>query len=378
MTLVIIPSFTCNFRCRYCYLHNSTKLSQQTLNAEFICSVLNQFKEQIQNKQQKFKLIWHGGEPLLWGEENYKKVFEFIGNELPSLDVQNSIQCNLSLITPSYIELFKRYNVKVGFSLDGEKEINDAQRVFVDGEGTFDKIMGNLELCRKNGLKVGCVTVCSKKHVGKIKRLYHFMNSHKLNFKLNPLFETGEAVKEKDELSITALEYADMMIELFDLGMADKNNVIVEENLLEMGSSVATGVTKHCLFGYNCQDNFLAIAPTGDVMPCGRFCDNDLLQYSYGNLHEEALGDIMARVKQTETYKRAEYIAQSGCAKCKWYHICHGGCLHDGFLASGDFKHKTFLCPAYKKIFAHIEKRIQEDNLEEAETPNSIRLMDIE
>ena len=38
-----------------------------------------------------------------------------------------------------------------------------------------------------------------------------------------------------------------------------------------------------------------------------------LLQYSYGNLHNESLVDIMQRIKQSETYKRAEYIAQSGC-----------------------------------------------------------------
>lgn len=36
---------------------------------------------------------------------------------------------------------------------------------------------------------------------------------------------------------------------------------------------------------------------------------------------------------------------------------------HDGFLAPSDFRHKTFLCPAYKKIFAHIEKRLNEKNM---------------
>ena len=362
MTIVIIPSFACNFRCKYCYLHNTTKLSQQELRAEFVCSVLNQFKQQIHNLGEKLTLIWHGGEPLLWGYDNYCKIFEFIQQELSDITIQNSIQCNLSLIDLRYIELFKLYNVKVGFSLDGQKEINDEQRVYVNGGGTFDKIMENLELCRTNGLQVGCVAVCSKKHVGRIKQLYHFMNNHKLNFKLNPLFETGEATNVKDELGITAMEYADIMTELFDLCINDKNNTIVEENLIEMSSAVATGVTKHCLFGYNCQDNFMAIAPSGDVMPCGRFCDNDLLQYSYGNLHRESLADILPRIKRTETYKRAEYIAQSGCAKCKWFNICHGGCLHDGFLASGDFRHKTFLCPAYKKIFAHIDRCLNETN----------------
>ena len=86
-------------------------------------------------------------------------------------------------------------------------------------------------------------------------------------------------------------------------------------------------------------------------------------QYSYGNLHRETLADILPRIKETETYKRAEYIAASGCKDCRWYHICHGGCLHDGFLASSDFRHKTFLCPAYQRLFAHIEKRIKENEM---------------
>lgn len=36
---------------------------------------------------------------------------------------------------------------------------------------------------------------------------------------------------------------------------------------------------------------------------------------------------------------------------------------HDGFLASGDFRHKTFLCPAYQRLFAHIEKRLKENEI---------------
>lgn len=28
-------------------------------------------------------------------------------------------------------------------------------------------------------------------------------------------------------------------------------------------------------------------------------------------------------------------------------------------LASGDFRHKPFLCPAYQRLFAHIEKRLK-------------------
>ena len=172
-----------------------------------------------------------------------------------------------------------------------------------------------------------------------------------------------EAQNNIDEYGIKPDEYAQMAIELFDLCYNDQQGEITESNFVEIASNIATGKPSGCMFSKNCQDNFMAIAPTGDVMPCGRFCDNDLLHYSYGNLHEETLADILPHIKQSDIYKRAEYIANSGCAKCKWYNICHGGCMHDGFLASGDFKHKTFLCSAYKKIFAHIEKRLNKSGI---------------
>jgi len=333
------------------------------LSVEFVCSVLCQIKEMVSGGKRKISFIWHGGEPLLWGIENYKQVFEFIKSEFCNSEIKNSIQCNLSLMNDEYIELFKQYDVKVGFSLDGPKEMNDSQRVFADGGGTFNAIMDKLELCRSRGLNVGCVTVCSRNFIGKIKQFYQFMNELQLGLKLNPLFITGEAINVKDKYGITAKDYAEIMIELFDLMMDDSNNHVEEDNLLEMASAVATGISGHCMFGNNCQGQFIAIAPTGDVMPCGRFCDNDLFRYSYGNLHYETLADILPRIKQSETYKRAEYIAQSDCVRCKWYHICHGGCLHDGFLASGDFKHKTFLCPSYKRIFSHIETRLKEKRI---------------
>ena len=262
-----------------------------------------------------------------------------------------------------WIDLFLQYNVRVGFSLDGTADIHNKQRVGVHGEPTFERIINNYRLCKQRGMRIGCIVVGSKKHIGHIPELYHFMRDEGISFKFNPLFCSGEAQYNIDNYGITPDEYAQMAIELFDLWYNDQQGEITESNFVEIASNIAIGKPSGCMFSANCQDNFVAIAPTGDVMPCGRFCDNDLLQYSYGNLHNESLAEILPRIKQTETYKRAEYIVQSGCRKCKWFNICHGGCLHDGFLVSGDFKHKTFLCSAYKKIFAHIENRIREDNL---------------
>ncbi len=361
MIIIIKPTYACNFRCKYCYLSNDTKSSHKLFDAEFAESVIDQIKKILSNKpKQKLTFIWHGGEPLLWGVENYRRIFSYMERELIDVDFKNSLQTNLSLINEEYIDLFLRYNVHVGFSLDGTKEMNDSQRVDSFGNGTFDTIMQKVDMCRKKGLNIGCIIVGSRKHIGHILELYSFLCENKLNFKFNPLFSAGEACTNIEDIGITTDEYAQMAIELFDLWYNDTEHHIKESNFEEITSNLISNNPSCCLFGKNCQDNFFAIAPTGDVMPCGRFCDATLKQYAYGNLHKETLAEILPRIKQSEAYKRSEYIEKSNCKQCKYFDICHGGCLHDGFLKSGDFKSKTFLCSAYKKIFTHIDKRLND------------------
>ncbi len=363
MIVIIKPSYGCNLNCRYCYLSSETKV-YDSFDVDFILPVIKQIKDYCEgHHRQNLTLIWHGGEPLLWGIDNYNKVLSYMRNEFKDYPYKNLIQTNLTLLTQEFIDLFKEFNVKLGFSLDGPKSIHDQNRVTRRGNGTFDLVMNKLELCRKNDFHVGCITVATSKHIGRINELYSFMNQNKISFKMNPLFISGEAVKNENDLGLSINEYAKLIIELFDLMFDDPNCQISNSNFVEIASSLISNKTNGCLLGENCQGNFLAISPKGEVFPCGRFCDNDYEIYAYGNLHIDSFDDIMNKIYESEPYKRYQYIKNSDCNKCEFYSICHGGCMHDGFLSSGDFKHKTLLCPAYKVIFSHIKKKLKESGM---------------
>lgn len=360
MTIIIKPTYSCNLRCKYCYLSNETKSTQVSFDICFAKKIINDIKEAlISHNRKRVNIIWHGGEPLLWGVDNFREILEYSSKALNGFIVKHSIQTNLTLITQEYIEIFSKYSVHIGFSLDGYKEINNEQRVDVCGKGTYETIMQKLELCRANNLSIGCIIVGTKKHINHIPELYQFIVKNNLNFKFNPIFLAGEA-KNNNLYGITPDEYAQMAIELFDLWFYDKSNKVIESNFVEIASNIVTKHTSGCLFGKNCQENFFAITPRGDVMPCGRFCDDSLKDYSYGNLKEEKLIDILSRVKDSETYQRFHHIESGSCMSCEFYKICYGGCLHDGFLKTGDFRSKTFLCKAYKKIFKHIANSLSQ------------------
>ncbi len=51
------------------------------------------------------------------------------------------MQSNLWLMTPEIAKILAKYNIPIGSSLDGPKELNDSQR----GKGYFDRTMRGLQ-----------------------------------------------------------------------------------------------------------------------------------------------------------------------------------------------------------------------------------------
>ncbi len=66
-------------------------------------------------------------------------------------------------------------------------------------------------LAKERGIGGGAVLVLNKTNISYLEEIYDFFHEEEINFKINPLIETGRAL-ENSHLAITPEEYSKAMI----------------------------------------------------------------------------------------------------------------------------------------------------------------------
>jgi len=95
---------------------------------------------------QRVVIIYHGGEPLLFGVENIIRFTELLRATLSTLhcEVSFGIQTNGTLLKEEHLKKFREHNISVSLSIDGPKEMQDQHRLDLKNRPTFDKVYAAL------------------------------------------------------------------------------------------------------------------------------------------------------------------------------------------------------------------------------------------
>jgi uncharacterized protein len=164
----------CNIDCGYCYLpdrSNRSRLSLETVRATCRGRVRHRLIAE------KPIILWHSGEPLVLPVAFYEAAFAAIEAELPGLAVQHSIQTNATLIDARWIDVFKRWQITVGVSLDGPPSFHDRHRRNRSGGPTSDRVLAGIGKLKQAGLPLRIICVLTRDSIEKPDELFAFFES---------------------------------------------------------------------------------------------------------------------------------------------------------------------------------------------------------
>ncbi|WP_457753703.1 radical SAM protein [Thermococcus sp.] len=150
--LTLVMTYSCNLACPYCY-EGDKKAKGGLLTPEKIDTILAFAKKhKVSGRDLKISVTFYGGEPLLnWKGCKYTlKELEKMKEDNVITDYFAGFITNGTLITEKVIDAINNYNISsMQITLDGPKDIHDKRRIKINGEGTFEEIIENIKLLKR-------------------------------------------------------------------------------------------------------------------------------------------------------------------------------------------------------------------------------------
>lgn len=348
---IIKVSSTCNLACSYCNypLCDREGGHGSIMDREVLRKSVSQLMALCPDE---VEFIWHGGEPLLAGKGLLSEAL-FLQRQLrrKRQRIVNRLQTNGTLLDRSWVNFLKQNRFHLGISLDGPQRLHDHYRAYPSGEGSFADVVRAVELLKGMELSFGVLAVVSKDTVGEAKEIYDFFlgsGTRRLDFL--PCAEIDHARGGMTAPSVTPSQFADFMIELFDLWLQDDNPGVSIRYFDSILMAALGGKPRLCEFAGTCKD-FITIDTNGDIYPCDILTGDEGLKF--GNVLEADLEDIL-ETKEHKAFAEQVSERKPECSRCEWYYICRGGCSHYRYVFDQNLFDKNYFCGARKRIFKHI------------------------
>jgi len=356
--LIKPASSLCNMRCHYCFYEDiAEKRSCKSMgimsNETADILIASAFRSAERGTTVSF--AFQGGEPTLAGLD-YFRHFTQTAKSLcpPNVSLCFSIQTNGILIDEDWVKLFKEHDFLVGLSLDGTKDLHDLNRVDAAGKGTWTKLCRGLSLMQSHKVRVNILCVVTNqcaRHPGKV-----YSSLKKLGVKYMqfiPCMDPSEEERGTECYSLQPDRYGDFLCQLFDLWYLDweKGNYHSVRLFDDYVNMIIDGHPGTCATCGRCGSYFV-VEGDGSIYPCD-FYVLDL--WNTGQLGENSLEQI-AESEVSRKFLLWGQDKPGECQACRWRALCNGGCKHD-WISSKDGRH-NYLCPSFKKFFAHAESRL--------------------
>jgi uncharacterized protein len=313
----------CNLGCTYCYAQQGEFGGAAKNMAEDRANQAVDFLVDGAAPGARLNLAFLGGEPLV-----NRPVLQAATRRASAraaargVTMSFSITTNGTLLTEEDAAFFEEHGFAVTVSLDGPREIHDAQRPYRSGKGSFDRIIENLAplFARQRQMQVSARVTVTPSNLDLRTTLDQFIEAgfHSVGFSPMLAAPTGAGEMQAADLEV-------MLGGMIDCGREFERRSLVGDrypfaNMVNAMREIHKGT--HRPYPCGAGAGYLGVSADGDLAACHRFV---------GDV-EGAMGSLDSGL---DTARRSAWLTerhvhtQEPCRNCWARYMCGGGCHHE-------------------------------------------------
>lgn len=331
----------CNLRCSYCYIDKDRGNMALSVAERTITNVVAQCAKYGITK---LAIKFAGGEPLMvW--QNIVHVVNFTQKVCDSVEITPSfnIVTNGTLITKDIAKYLVENRISCAISLDGISEVNDKQRAYINGRGSFADVVRGFHILEAAGGKPFILVTITDNNIDGLQELTDYLLSQGLSFRYS-------LVRDCEQMSVQNLaqsseRYREVLHQCFDridAWMFKKN---WDFNVKLCDIDIGRSISRACGTG----NASAAIAHNGEIALCQMIFDTPI-----GNVDSDGLVESV-RSQEIMPELRGRGIDDStDCGKCIWKNVCAGGCPVFTIKQFGRLNVPSPYCQTFRSLIPRI------------------------
>jgi sulfatase maturation enzyme AslB (radical SAM superfamily) len=151
-SIVVFLTEQCNMRCSYCKYYDLVTAEEKTrTDASAIIETISD----LAGKKNSIGITFFGGEPLL----KHKEMANICNALQKFTNISYNVTTNGSVLNEAIIQTLLNYDITVGVSYDGEKQLHNHNRLFIRTNDTHTVIANNYTELKRRRVNCGPIAV---------------------------------------------------------------------------------------------------------------------------------------------------------------------------------------------------------------------------
>ena len=337
-SLCLMIAQDCNLRCKYCFGDGGSYGQERAVMSPETGKKAVDFLIEKSGPRKHCEMDFFGGEPLM-NMKTVKAVTEYVHQREKETGkkIKLTLTTNGMLLNDDNIKWLNENDFSLVLSLDGRKEVHDAMRPDVGGNGTYDRVVKNFKKCldsRKGGnydyrgvytFLRGTYTKNSMDFTEDVLSMndagFDILSMEPVVLKDSPLGFTEEDLPRINE------EYDRLTEAYMKRHREGKGFFFFHFNMdLSNGPCVAKRLS-----GGGAGHEYFAVAENGDLYPCHQFVGRE--KYRLGSLDEGVTSKDLPQY-----FRESHVLNKPKCRDCWARFYCSGGCHANADLFHGDIR----------------------------------------